>query len=130
LKHGKVGSTLPISDTRKLKVNKTAKEILEIVTIELLRKNATIIEANTKRVEAKIGSETRTRLFGGDFVSKETLPVKIILQIDESAPETEIKATIQDNLGFGFRTGMRSKYKEYIDNLFNLLSTILQAKNN
>ena len=113
---------MPISEARKWKINKSANEILEIVKIELLRKNATIIEASSKRIEATLGSETRTRLFGGAFVSKETLPVKITLQMNETATETEIDATIHDNLGAGFRIGMRGKYREYINNLFNLLS--------
>ena len=119
---------MPISETRKWKVNKPANEILEIVKIELYRKNATLIDANLKRIEATLGSETRTRVFGGAFVSEETLPVKITLQMNESAKETEIDATIQDNLGTGFRIGMRSKYREYINNLFNLLSAVLGAK--
>jgi hypothetical protein len=58
-------------------------------------------------------------------VSKETLPVKITLQMDESAGESEINATIQDDLGFGLRTGMVSKYKEYIQSLFNELAVAL-----
>jgi hypothetical protein len=120
---------LPISDTRKWKINKPANEILEIVKIELYRKNATLIEANSKRIEATLGSETRTRLFGGALVSEETLPVKITLQMNESATETEIDATIQDNFGAGFRIGMRGKYREYINNLFNLLFAVLVAKN-
>jgi len=120
---------LPISETRKWKINKSANEILEIVKIELLRKNATIIEDSLKLIEATLGSETRTRLFGGAFVSEETLPVKVTLQMNESATETEIDATIQDNLGTGFRIGMRDKYREYINKLFNLLSAVLGAKN-
>ena len=119
---------MPISDTRNWKIKKSANEILEIVKIELYRKNATLIEANSKRIIATLGSETRTRLFGGAFVSKETLPVKITLQMNESVNETEIAATIQDNLGAGFRIGVRGKYREYINDLFNLLSEVLVAK--
>jgi hypothetical protein len=119
---------MPISDTRKWKVNKPANEILKIVNIELLRKNATILEANSKRIEATLGSEARTRLFGGFFVSKETLPVRITLQMNESATEIEIDATIEDNFGVGFRTGMVGKYKEYMQNLFNWLAAVLEVK--
>lgn len=117
-----------ISDTRKWKVNKPAGEILKIVKVELLRKNATLLEADSKRIEATLGSEARTRFFGGLFVSKETLPVKIALQMNESATETEIDATIQDNLGFGLRTGIVGKYKEYIQNLFNWLAAVLEVE--
>ena len=119
---------MPIFDTRKYRINKPANEILEIVKIELYRKNATLIEANSKRIEATLGSETRTRVFGGALVSEETLPVKITMQMNESATETEIDATIQDNLGVGFWIGMSGKYKGYINNLFNLLSEVLVAK--
>ena len=53
---------------------------------------------------------------------------KITLQMKESATETEIEATIQDNFGVGFRTGMVGKYKEYMQNLFNLLAAVLEVK--
>lgn len=124
----KTDIAMPISDTRKWKVNEPASEILQIVKIELLRKNATILEANSKRIEATLGSEARTRLFGGFFVSEETLPVKITLQMKESAAETEIEATIQDNFGAGFRTGMVGKYKKYMQKLFSLLVAVLEVK--
>jgi hypothetical protein len=54
--------------------------------------------------------------------------VKITLQINESATETEADTTIQDNMGVGLRTGMVGRYKEYIQNLFNLLAAVLEAK--
>jgi hypothetical protein len=92
---------LPISETRKWKVNKSATQILELVNIELYRKNATIIQANSKRIEATLGSETRTRLFGGALVSEETLPLNIILQMHKSATETEVDATILGAIAFG-----------------------------
>lgn len=53
---------------------------------------------------------------------------KITLYLNESATETEIDATIQDNFGFGLRTGMVGKYKEYIQNLFNWLAAVLEVK--
>jgi hypothetical protein len=119
---------LSISDSCKWRVNKPAYEILKLVKNELFRKNATLRGANLKRIEATFGSEAKTRLFGGLFVSEETLPVKIT-QMNETAKETEIDATIRDDLGVGSRWGMRGKYRGYIDNLFNLLSTVLENKN-
>jgi len=119
---------MPISETRKWKVAKPAAEILKIVRVELLRKDATLLEADSRRIEAVLGSEARTRLLGGFFVSKETLPVKLTLQMNESASGTEIDATIQDNFGPGIRTGMVGKYKEYMTNLFNLLAAVLDVQ--
>jgi hypothetical protein len=124
----KEGNEMLISETRKWKVDKPADEILKIVRVELLRKDATLLEADSRRIEAILGSEARTRLLGGFFVSKETLPVKLTLQMNESASGTEIDATIQDNFGPGIRTGMVGKYKEYIGNLFNLLAAVLDIQ--
>lgn len=123
----RMGIAMPISDTRRWKVKKPADEILKIVTGKLAEKKATLLEADSRRIEAAIGSEAKTRFIGGMFVSKETLPVKIILQMSETCGESEIDATIQDNLGFGLRTGMVGKYKEYIQSLFNELAAVLQV---
>ena len=57
----KTGISMPISDTRMWKVNKPADEILKIMNIELLRKNATLLKANSKRIEATLGSEASAR---------------------------------------------------------------------
>ena len=118
---------MPISDTRKWKSKMSGEEILRIVTGKLAEKKATIVEAGSRRIEARIGSNVKTRFWGGAFVSKETLPVKIILQMNESAGESEINATIQDDLGFGLRTGMVGKYREYMQSLFNELAVALKV---
>jgi hypothetical protein len=119
---------MPISDMRKWKVNKSADEVLKIMSSKLAEKKATLLEADSRRIEATIGSEAKTRFLGGIFVSKETLPVKITLKVNEAAGASEIDATIQDNLGFGLRTGMVDKYKAYIQSLFNELAAALQVE--
>jgi hypothetical protein len=119
---------MPISDTRKWRVNKSADEVQKIVTGVLASKRATLVENSPRRIEAKIGSEAKTRVLGGIFVSKETLPVKVTLQVNEVPGESEIYAVIEDNLGVGFRQGMVGKYKEYIQSLFNDLAIALQVK--
>ena len=118
---------MPISETRKWKVKKSAAEVLKIVTGKLAEKKATMLKADPKKIEATIGSEAKTRVLGGIFVSKETLPVKITMDISETAGESEIEATIQDNMGFGLRTGMAGKYKEYIQSLLNEMASALQV---
>ena len=118
---------MPISDTRKWKINKSANEILSAVQNMLSAKKATFLETNDKRIEATLGSEGKTRVLGGMFVSKETLPVKITLVMNEFAGVTDIDATIVDNLGFGARTGMVGKYKDYIQSLFNEMASVLQV---
>jgi len=120
---------MPISDTRKWKVYKSANEILSITQTLLSAKGATFLEANNRRIEATLGSEGKTRVLGGLFVSKNTLPIKVILVINEFAGVTEVDVSIVDNLGFGARTGMVGKYKDYIQSLFNELANTLQVDN-
>jgi hypothetical protein len=118
---------MPISDERKWKINRSPDEILKIVTNKLKQKKAKLIAATPKTIVATMGSGLKTRFFGGLLVSKGTLPVKITLVMNEVAGETEICATIQDNLGFGLKTGMVGKYKEYIQILFDELARTLQS---
>ena len=120
---------MPISDTRKWKVYKSANEILSITQTLLSTKDATFLEANNRRIEATLGSEGKTRVLGGLFVSKNMLPIKVILVINEFAGVTEVDVSIVDNLGFGARTGMVGKYKDYIQSLFNELANTLQVDN-
>jgi hypothetical protein len=123
------GAGMPISDSRKWKVNKSADEILKILSVELpLRKDAKLLTANSKRIVATMGSMTKTRFVGGGFVPKEWYPVKIILQMNESTTETIVDATIEDRLGFGIRWGMVQKYMDYMQELFDWLSAILEVK--
>lgn len=117
---------MPISDTRKWKVNRSADEIKKIIVNKLTQKKAEIKEASSRMIEATMGSALKTRLIGGLLVSKETLPVKITLLMNEVAGETEIDATIQDNLGLGIKTGIVGRYMEYIQSLFDELAKALQ----
>ena len=120
---------MPISDTRKWKVNKPPDDILKMVTDFLVQKKAKFGETATlpaKVIAATMGSGAKTRFFGGMFVSERTLPVKIVVLMNQVAEGTEVQATIQDNLGFGSRIGMERKYRDYIVDLLDDLEDLLQ----
>jgi len=121
-----MGLRMPISDRRKWKTGKSPEEILKIIVDKLAQKKAKLIEASSRRIEATMASGLKTRVIGGLLVSKETLPVKITLSMNEVAGETEIDATIEDNLGFGLKTGMAGRYREYMQSLFDELAKALQ----
>ena len=48
--------------------------------------------------------------------------------MNESTTETIVDATIEDRLGFGIRWGMVQKYMDYMQELFDWLSAILEVK--
>lgn len=120
---------MPLSERRKWKTNKSADEIRKIVIGNLTQKKATITQEDKSYIEATIGSGLKTRLWGAWAVSDHTLPVKIILNLyrDKNAKETEVDVTIQDNFGFGLRTGMVGKYRLYIMKLFDELISDLRG---
>jgi len=110
-------------------VNKPPDDILRMVTDFLVQKKAKFVETPTlpvKVIVATIGSGAKTRFFGGMFVSEQTLPMKVMVLMNQVAEGTEVEATIQDNLGFGSRMGMERKYRDYIGHLLDDLENLLQ----
>ncbi len=116
---------MPITETRKLKVNKSPEQVLKIVVEKMVQKKAQIMEATPLKMEFALGSGSKTRMLGGAFLAAETLPVKVILLMKGNGG-TEIEMTITDNLGFGSRIGLKGKYSKYMQTLFNELSVFLQ----
>lgn len=120
---------MPLSERRKWKTNKSADEIRKIVIGNLRQKKATITQEDRSHIEATMGSGLKLRLWGAWLVSEQTLPVKIILDLyrGTNAGETVVDATIQDNFGFGLRTGMVGKYRLYVIKLFDELISELRG---
>ncbi len=116
---------MPITETRKLKVNKSPEQVLKIIVEKMAQKKAQIIEATPQKVECTLGSAAKTRLGGGAFVSADTLPVKIAFLMKGNGG-TDIEMTIEDNLGFGSRLGLKGKYTKYMQSLFNEIAVFLQ----
>ena len=74
---------MPFSARRQWMVSSPPDEILRKMNDLLVEKNAKTIEVNSKTLQALIGSKLKLRLFGAFLVSPETLPVKIVLSMDE-----------------------------------------------
>lgn len=120
---------MPLSERRKWKTNKSADEIRKIVIDNLTQKKAKITQDDRSYIEARMGSGMQVRLWGAWLVKERTLPVKIILNLyrDKNARETTVDVTIQDDYGFGSRTGMAGKYRLYITKLFEDLISELRG---
>ncbi len=116
---------MPLTETYKLKVDKMPEQVLKIVVEKMGQKKADIIEATPEKMEFTLGSGSKTRLLGGSFSSKENLPVKITFLMRGNGG-TEIEIIFQDNLGFGSRLGLKGKYSQYMQSLFNEISVFLK----
>ncbi len=112
-------------ETHELKVDKTPEQVLKIIVEKMAQKNAQIMAATPQKVECTLGSGAKTRLVGGAFASPETLPIKITF-VMKGDGGTGIEMTIEDNLGFGSRLGLKGKYTKYMQSLFNEISVFLQ----
>jgi hypothetical protein len=119
----------PISEKRTWKVNMPPDKVLRTVTDFLSQENAKLTVTSSNSIEATMGFCSKTRLLGGAFVSRSTLPVKVSLSINEKTSETtEMNVTVQDNMGFGSRIGIESKYRDYIEDLLDKLEDNLKPQ--
>ncbi len=116
---------MPITETLELKVNKSPEQVLKIVVEKMAQKKAMIVEATPQKIICTLGSGAKTRLGGAAFASADSLPVKITLEM-KGKETTDIVMTIEDNLGFGSRLGLKGKYSKYMQSLFNEISVFLQ----
>jgi|TARA_B100001146_G_scaffold53882_1_gene47204 hypothetical protein len=63
------------------------------------------------------GSQVKMRLIGGAFGSASWIPTKIVVHLDSSGDETEVKASVSENIGLGGSAGMRKKIQQRIAEL-------------
>ncbi len=103
---------MAITETRRFNVDKSPEQVLKIVVDKMAQKQALFQEPTPQKMEFILGSGSKTRLLGGPFVSADTLPVKITFLM-RGHGSTEVEITIQDNLGFGSRLGLKGKFTKY-----------------
>ncbi|OWK45141.1 hypothetical protein [Fimbriiglobus ruber] len=75
-----------------------------------------VIEDDDEKIVAKQGSQLKTRLLGGWFVSPESLPKRATIRLRETSEGTRVKAVIEESLGFGILDPiLKGKYEKYFD---------------
>ena len=117
--------SLPLSNKKTFKVEKTPEDVLKLITNKLSEKNAILIEATPKKIIATMGSKFKSRFFGGAAVSSTTLPIKITFLIWRDNQGVEIELSIEDDFGFGSRWVIKGKYQKYFQSLIIEFTVLL-----
>ncbi len=82
----------------------------------LERSGMTITEESDDELQAKEGSQLKTRLFGGWFVSAGTLPKRATITFREVEGGVRVRAVIEESLGFGIMDPvLKDKYERYFE---------------
>ncbi len=79
--------------------------------------------------QAKQGSQLKTRLLGGWFVSAESLPKSAVVRLKTVDGGVRVWAVIEESLGFGFLDPiLKDKYEKYFERWLDDLMDATGAK--
>ena len=60
-------------------------------------------------IVGEFGSQLKTRLLGGAFIGRESLPREVVVSFETLDGQTVVTVTARDAVGFGSRLGMADK---------------------
>jgi hypothetical protein len=75
------------------------------------------VVASDDGIEIRTGSQAKMRLIGGAFIAASSLPTRTRLALVPAGSSTEVTVTAEDAVGFGVKTGMKSKYQGWLDQI-------------
>ncbi len=100
---------------KEIQIKGDVQEILNNLENYFLRKEMKITRKTPTSITAASGSSIKTRVLGGKFVSKDTLPIKYVIEkVVRRSGIDFLRIEIQDDLGFGSRFGMKSKLQTHM----------------
>jgi hypothetical protein len=91
----------------------SSKPLPEIIAAagEILTKLNGKLSQQQNNISTILGSQLKTRLLGGMFLSNEMLPTKVSVEVQDGSGERRVFVTAEDCLGFGSTAGMISRYQ-------------------
>jgi hypothetical protein len=74
-----------------------------------------VVASSENEIEVKSGSQAKMRLLGGAFIAASSLPVRTRITMMPNGIGTDntgtgVTVTAEDAVGFGAKTGMKSRY--------------------
>jgi len=116
---------MPLQKKFHIKVEIEPDVILKRLVNYIASNKGNLLDATEKKITWSMGSSLKTRFFGGISVSEKTLPVKVELTIWKTQNYSEIEVSLIDNLGFGSRVGIKTKYERYLTSLYSEILSVL-----
>lgn len=91
----------------------------------LLDEGMEIVDEEPDRVEVRQGSQMRTRILGGWFVSPRTIPKRATVSLHQTADGVRIEASIEESMGFGLLDPIfKRKYEAYFADWMSRLRSV------
>lgn len=85
------------------------------------RKHGRVEHAAGNKLEGRVGSQAAIRLKGGMIASIADFPLVAAVEAVPRRDGAEVRLTVADDLGFGFKFGMKAKYTRAASELADLL---------
>ncbi len=92
--------------------NRSETEILDAASA-VLQKLGGKLSMQEHLISVSLGSQGKTRLLGGMFLSNQSLPTKVTVEVQEGKSERRIFVTAEDRIGFGSAAGLVSRYQTW-----------------
>ena len=112
---------------REMTVQKTVSEVRDIIMSKLQLLNGKVVESTDKSIECDFGSLLKSRLLGEFWISKSTLPKKVIINLEhvENAG-TRITLDVRDTHKYGVKWGYVKKYEKALEELSDSILSALE----
>lgn len=104
----------PISHSETFSVSLSPEQVRERVLAWFEPLRCTVIGDTSDRLEVKSGSQAKLRFLGGAFIGAGSLPTRTVVEMSVVDGTTQVTVTASDAIGFGAKTGIKSKYAVWL----------------
>src|SRR5437016_4062849 len=102
----------PLVETEVFLVDRGPEEVRAAILSKLTSMSARVGTVSDAYIEAKTGSQVAMRLKGGWIAKPIELPMRTAIALQPGDRGTQVQVTVTEAVGFGFKFGMKNKYRE------------------
>lgn len=100
-----------LQHSAQIESKRSAKESRERVLAYFASIGARMLTVSDDYLEARTGSQVGTRVKGGMIARPSEFPMRTLIVIRSIEGGSSLDVTVVDDLGFGFKVGMKNKYQ-------------------
>ncbi len=118
----------PLSSTETFTTGLGPADVLARTQEWFAKYKGQVVATEDGTIEVKSGSQAKMRLIGGAFIAGSSLPARTTITMvpnPEDGAGTEVTVTALDAVGFGVKTGMKTKYQKWLAEITSGLRTAL-----
>jgi hypothetical protein len=100
----------PLTSTETFTTQLSPADVLARTQEWFAKYKGQVVATSENEIEVKSGSQAKMRLLGGAFIAATSLPVRTRISLTPNGTATDVTVTAEDAVGFGAKTGMKSRY--------------------